>query len=123
MHVLIVGFDDMFAYGKSKPRAAFVATSCGVCAIKAFKDPVEMFFFNTYTIVTDLHQHMQFIYPINAGYDVSVRFAVLGGILNEVNNNLLYFFFICKNNNRRLTSFFESRPDTFYTGEIYLPEN
>ena len=58
MNALSMCFNNVFANGETQTGAAFIAAAGSIGAVKAFKNAGQVFFFNTYAIVTDLNQYM-----------------------------------------------------------------
>ncbi len=84
MNCLSVGFNDMFTDGESETGAALVAAAGCVGAIKSFKNPVQVFFFNTDTIVGDFNQYMFTIRSVDSCRDDTIDFSVFLRILDKI---------------------------------------
>src|ERR1700712_3155555 len=97
---LAMRFNNMFADSESKAGSAFIATPCGICAVKAFKNPRKVFLFYADAIITYFCKYMLTIGCINAGLNITTTLAVFESVFNQVYHHLPDLFLVGKNSNR-----------------------
>ncbi len=81
----------MFADCQSQTSTAFVPAPGRIRAVKSFKNPLKVFFFNTNSVVCNFYENMFPIRRIYAGNNTAILFSVFGSILHQIQQTILIF--------------------------------